>query len=121
MLKNIKKQIKPAAGLVAGGVAANFANSKLSGIIGNDKMRAGSLLLLGIIVGSQKGEMLKNVGAGMVTVGGMKLVASFVPSLGAVCGIDADVLNGLYDDVITEDDLSGIINGDDEISDGDDY
>ena len=121
MIKNIKKQIKPAAGLVAGGVAANFVNSKLAGTIGNDKLRSGAIMLAGILISGQKGELIKNVGAGMLTVGGMKLVASFVPSLAGVCGVEGDIINGLYDDVITEDDLSGIINGDDEISDGDDY
>ena len=42
-----------------------------------------------------------------------------------ITGIESDLINGLYDDTITEEDMNGIINGladdDDSVGDGDDY
>lgn len=115
-LKQIGKKIVPSAAMVAGGVVASKANNMLANTLKDDRMRAGAVVIAGILLGGMKGEMIKNIGAGMVTVGGMKLVAAVAPSL----GISDDVLNGLFDEVVADDTdtdymAGGVINGGDDM------
>lgn len=115
-LKQIGKKIVPSAAMVAGGVVASKANNMLANTIKDNRLRAGAVVVAGILLGGMKGEMVKNVGAGMVTVGGMKLVAAVAPSL----GIGDDVLNGLFDEVVADDTdtdymAGGVINGGDDM------
>lgn len=114
-LKQIGKKIVPSAAMVAGGVVASKANNMLANTIKDNRLRAGAVVVAGILLGGMKGEMVKNIGAGMVTVGGMKLVAAVAPSL----GIGDDVLNGLFDDVVADDTdnymAGGVINGGDDM------
>lgn len=118
-LKQIGKKIVPSAAMVAGGVVASKANNMLANTLKDDRMRAGAVVIAGILLGGMKGEMIKNVGAGMVTVGGMKLVAAVAPSL----GIGDDIVAGLFDDVVAgsggymSDD---VVNGNDDGDDGSD-
>lgn len=118
-LKQIGKKIVPSAAMVAGGVVASKANNMLANTLKDDRMRAGAVVIAGILLGGMKGEMIKNVGAGMVTVGGMKLVAAVAPSL----GIGDDIVAGLFDDVVAgsggymSDD---VVNGSDDGDDGSD-
>lgn len=115
-LKQIGKKIVPSAAMVAGGVVASKANNMLANTIKDNRLRAGAVVVAGILLGGMKGEMVKNIGAGMVTVGGMKLVAAVAPSL----GIGDDVLNGLFDEVVADDTdtdymAGGVINGGDDM------
>lgn len=113
-MKLIKKDtLTASAALVAGGVGAGFVYNKAASFVQDPKLRAGVPVLLGIVLMGQKSKMIQNVGAGMVTVGGQKLVGSFVPGL---AGMDADeVIEGLYDGV----DISGsVINGTDDVING---
>lgn len=106
-LKQIGKKIVPSAAMVAGGVVASKANNMLANTLKDDRMRAGAVVVAGILLGGMKGEMIKNIGAGMVTVGGMKLVAAVAPSL----GISDDVLNGLFDEVVSDSPDENYMNG----------
>lgn len=124
--KNLTKKIKPAIASVAGGIAANFAAAKvLTKVSTNPKVQYGILAALGIYLTTMREEMVSNAGMGMTTVALMKLAGTFVPELAGVTGIESDLINGLYDDTITEEDMNGIINGladdDDSVGDGDDY
>lgn len=115
-LKQIGKKIVPSAAMVAGGVTASKVNNMLANTIKDNRLRAGAVVVAGILLGGMKGEMIKNIGAGMVTVGGMKLVAAVAPSL----GISDDVLNGLFDEVVADDTdtdymAGGVINGGDDM------
>lgn len=117
-LKTIGKRIIPSAAMVGGGVVASKANNMLANTIKDEKLRAGAVVIAGILLGGMKGDMLKNVGAGMVTVGGMKLVAAVAPQL----GINDDVVNGLFDDVVADGGYMSddVVNGTDG-DDGNDY
>lgn len=124
--KSITKKIQPAVASVAGGLAANILSAKLlSKVSANPKVQYGIAAAAGLFLTTQKNEMISSVGIGMITVAGMKLAGSLIPGLEGVSGIESDIINGLYDDVITEDDIEGIINGvadsDEYVGDGDDY
>lgn len=72
-------QLKKALPAVAGGIAGNFANNFAGKFLGNDKLRAGAVLALGLVLMSSK--KTETLGLGVAVTGGTKLVASFMPSL----------------------------------------
>jgi len=137
-MKELQRKVIPMALNAGGGIIANFAGSKFDSIPGipdalkTPKARYAALLALGLggLWVIKNNPQVENIINGFLTVSAMKLVGAFVPQLAGLSGIESDVINGLYDDVITEDDIEGIINGyDDEVSgenefvgdDGDDY
>lgn len=113
--KKVTKQITPTLIGVAGGVGANFAATKIT-FITNPKLKYGAMLLAGLMIGSMKGEMMKNLGTGIATVSGMKLVGTFVPSLAGVTGVSDDVLNGVFDEVLEGVDDYDSVSGDDDMN-----
>lgn len=68
----------PAVGVTAGVIAAN----KVSGLIpvGNDLVRNGAVVLLGLFLSSKKG-FVGSVGLGMAASGINNLVSTYVPGL----------------------------------------
>lgn len=116
-VKGITKKIIPSVTMVAGGVAASKGAGMLSNTIKDDKLRFGALMLAGILIGSSKGETMKNLGAGMVTVSGMKLVGALAPKLGIGLAGDDDAM---FDDVVNDDVVNDdVVNG--YTDDGTDY
>ena len=120
-MKKIKAQLMPAAGLIGGGVAANVVSSKLLSKLTfiPDNFKPAVPIVLGIILSSNKNKMLANVGAGMVAVGGAKLIGGFVPSIN---GITESDIAGMYDNIsISEDDINGagdVLNGAGDVLNG---
>lgn len=100
MKLKIKDTAMTAAGLVAGSVAANFMNNKLSAKITNPKLLAAAPLAVGIFLSMQKNGMLKNVGYGMMANGGSRLVGQLVPGLAGLTGIGDDIF-GVYDEIVS--------------------
>ena len=94
---NILNNVKKALPAVGGGLLANFGSNKLASFIGNDKLRAGAVFLAGLAIMSSK--KFEYVGVGLATIGGTKLVGSFVPALAG------------YDDLSFDTDMAGVVNG----------
>lgn len=77
-----------------GEILAVVAGGAVAGKVGNlnipvnDKIKKALPLALGVVLTMQKNPTIKMVGLGMAGVGGVKLVAEFVPSLGIGAGMD---------------------------------
>lgn len=75
-------------------ILAVVAGVAIAGKVGNlnipvnDKIKKAIPLVGGIFLSMQKNPTIKMVGYGMAGMGGVKLVADFVPSLGIGAGMD---------------------------------
>lgn len=103
-VKGLTKKVMPGATMVAGGVIASKANGMLADKIVNPKARLALITGLGIFLMTQKGSVAQNIGAGVTTVAGMKLVGELAPNLG-ISDSD-DYLSGLFDEVNTINDVN---------------
>lgn len=108
-VKGLTKKIMPGATMVAGGVIASKANGMLADKIANGKVRLGVITGLGIFLMTQRSATVQNLGAGITTVGGMKLIGEVAPQLGISDDFD---LSGLFDVNVNGTD---VINGDDDM------
>lgn len=99
-----------AAGLVVGAVAANKIGKMLPATINPKFVSAGQLVLGLALPKFVKTPIVASIGNGMAAVGGMGLLTSFVPSLGATD--DVVLLSGID----TIGDMSEV-NGVDQIGD----
>lgn len=108
-VKGLTKKIMPGATMVAGGVIASKANGMLADKIANGKVRLGVITGLGIFMMTQRSATVQNLGAGITTVGGMKLIGEVAPQLGISDDFD---LSGLFDVNVNGTD---VINGDDDM------
>jgi len=100
---NLKKSVTEGAGLIVGGIGANYVTKFVP--IQNESIKSAIPIVAGLFLMGQKG-MLSQVGAGMIAVGGSNLAKSF-----GIGDVDQD-LNGLFDDMDsvsgpTDDVLSG--------------
>jgi hypothetical protein len=95
-IKSMTKQIKPAVGVIAGSIAADvLANKAIPASLPPIVKRA-TPILLGLFLMGQKGEFIKNLGAGMVANAGTLLAKSTIPGLAGICESDMD---GMFEDI----------------------
>lgn len=88
----LQKQLMPVFGTTAGAVAAEIATKKVLPQTLPAAVRAGAPLILGIFLMTQKGELIKNLGAGMVAVAGANLAKTFIPGLAGLTQSDMDTI-----------------------------
>lgn len=99
MIKKITQNLKPALGLTAGAIGANYVSKFVP--IQNEKIKAAAPVLLGLLLmGSGKGKgMVKDVAAGLIAGGGSNLAKTFgigtIPD--PIMELDELDING-YDD-----------------------
>lgn len=115
-------------GVIAGAVAGRLVATKLLPNV-DDRIKNAGVLVLGAAVMPRlvKGDWGRTLGAGMIASGGVGLVSSFIPAIGAMTeSIDFPVTVGNVpdnisviagDSVLAGDDLS-VISGDDDGEDG---
>jgi hypothetical protein len=98
----IQKQIMPVLGTTAGAVLAEIATNKIIPQTLPAAVRNGAPLIIGVLLMSQKGALMQNIGAGMVAVGGAKLAKTFVPGLAGLTQGDMDaVMEDISEDLNT--------------------
>jgi len=87
-----KNTLQKSAGLIGGAVAARKAGSVIP--VQNETVKKSIPFVLGLVLSGQRGELVKDLGYGMIAQGGADLLSSFVPG---ISGISEDVLMGSTD------------------------
>jgi len=83
------------AGLTLGAIAASKVSNMAIPMI-PEKMKPLLPIILGIFL-AKRGGIMKSVGAGMIAVGGVKLVGAVAPNLGIGEGVSDYVIEGAGD------------------------
>lgn len=99
MIKKITKQLKPAAGVIAGSIAADVVVNKALPASVPGMVKSAAPIILGLILMGQKGEFIKMMGAGMVANAGAQLAKSTIPGLSGICEADMD---GVFEEIAEE-------------------
>jgi len=93
---SVKGGIMSAVGVIAGAVAAQFVSKAIDKALPatmDDKTKklidGAAPLVVGLVLPKViKSEIGKNLGTGMIAVGGLKLIQSQVPKLAGIAGMD---------------------------------
>jgi hypothetical protein len=86
-LGKITKNLQPTLVMAAGAIAGNYVQKMVP--VGNDKVKAGAVLVAGLLLAGGKG-MMGNLGSGIAIAGALNLAKSF--------GIGGgDFINGIED------------------------
>jgi hypothetical protein len=110
-----KGSIMNSVGVIAGAVAGKLVATKTLPNV-DDKIKNAGVVALGILLPTfMKNELGKSIGTGMVAVGGLGLVGSFLPAIsGTDDMIEFPIQVGEIDDNIS------VIAGEDDVMAGDD-
>lgn len=109
----LKNSVSTALPLVGGAIAAKVAKNVSGKVIKNEKLRAALPLILGLfLVGNKK---MEKIGFGMIAVGGADLAGTIVPALSGIEDMDlSGVLDG-FEDIHGDDDMGGPLDGFEDI------
>lgn len=118
-LKNAVSTVVPTVG---GAIAAKLLKNVSGKMVKNEKIRAALPLIVGIFLTQSK--KTEKLGLGMVAVGGADLAGTLVPALSGIEDMDlSGVLDG-FDDIHGADEMYGPLDGFEDIHgplNGDDY
>jgi hypothetical protein len=106
-------QLMDVAGLIGGALIAKQLPKLLTSL--DPKIMSAGVVVAGVMLPKfVKSPLMKSVGDGMITVGGLQLVGSFVPAL---AGVDDVVLLSGLDEIGDISEVNGIneVNGIDQI------
>ena len=115
-----KGSIMNSVGVIAGAVAGKLVASKTLPNV-DEKIKNAGVVALGILLPTfMKNELGKSIGTGMVAVGGLGLVGSFLPAVSGVDDmIEFPVQVGEIDDNISVIAGDDVMAGDDDVMAGD--
>lgn len=99
-LGNITKQIRPAAGAIAGAIASKVLKSKALPATLSPMTKNAIPAVVGLVLMSMKGAFVQSIGIGMVAESGSGLATDFVPGLAGFTGDDiSDAFDTLGEDL----------------------
>ena len=115
-----KGSLMNSIGVIAGAVAGKLVATKTLPNV-DDKIKNAGVVALGILLPSlMKNELGKSIGTGMVAIGGLSLVGSFLPAVSGVDDmIEFPVQVGEIDDNISVIAGDDVMAGDDDVMAGD--
>lgn len=122
MKLKLKSAFSTVIPVVGGAIGAKLAKNVSGKFVKNEKLRAALPLILGIMLSQSK--KTEKIGMGMIAVGGADLAGSIVPALSGIEDMDlSGVLDG-FDDINGPDEMYGPLDGFEDIHgplNGDDY